>query len=170
MRRPILTLVLAVVVASCAQSQQTYRLLEGLKPIKVVVEEYDDYADLEHVHLTVEQIQIETELLLRTVGLDLVDKDADSGFAAYLYVNVNASDSSALAIYSVELQFKAYVNVEGNFRPAGDPRNPSGYATIWDSGMTGYASSDRSNRAVIDALKLEVATFANDYLKANPKD
>ena len=146
--------VLASGFASAANPQQNLSL-KGIKQIEVLVEDMDDTPE----SLTKDQVLNDVQLRLRRAGLSVLP--ASSNNIPYLYIRVGTSRvSPGLFVDKIDVKFTEAM------LSAKDPQLGVMYASTWDTGCFGTATS---GRAIRDALGDLIDQFLNSYFEANPK-
>jgi len=161
-------LVLGSCVLAHAQIYNQRASLKGLTAIHVVSE---DVAAVSEIYgLTREEIQVETEVMLRLAGIKVVtlEETAKNPGAPFLNVQIElaevpkeyyGSENIGLYVYSVRVNlFQKVLLHNGTII----------HAITWSSGYGGVIGKKRL-RDLQDDLKAEVNKFINDYLAANPK-
>jgi hypothetical protein len=147
--------------------------LKGIGAVSVVVENLSD--DAIQGGLTMEQLQTDVEVKLRTAGIRIYDQsdaspEATSEYyangAPYLYVRVSANASDIAPTFAVDVEVKLSEFV----RMYDDPSKVT-MAPIWQTpGFIGLVGTNWFQEDVRQKVKDEVDVFINDYLTVNPKD
>ncbi len=128
-------------------------ILTGLKSVGISIQNPDK--DAEDDGLTEEAIQRTVELRLRSAGITLRQTDSP-----ILTVIPRCLKSRDLPTYSVSFRVELIADAEYRFKPIRVP--------IWSRQTTGIYGSQRLREATQVVADL-IDEFANEFLKANPK-
>jgi hypothetical protein len=144
-------LLLLLLVTNPSQGASTPGDLKGINSVNVVIEEIND--DAKHDGLDRENLQTQVELHLRMAGLQV-----NTASPCFLYVN---------ACTLKESEYSYYINV--NFNEIATIRTHLMYVNTWEDGRIGVAPASELNDEVTKVVLNEVDTFANEWLRDNPK-
>lgn len=160
-------ILVGILVVSCGvlwASSQNWRrkYLEGVPGVHVLVNPIDPEAG--KYGLTKENVQNDTELLLRQYGVKILSREEAIETDSYprLFVSVNIHINDTIAAIAIEVELVEEVILQ---------RKPPKLcpATIWETGYFGLVST-RILGEVRKNVKDQVEIFINNYLAANPKE
>jgi len=152
-------ILLALAGQTTDQQQVEYdkdEALIGLGQFRVLVEDLKPESPV-----TKAQLQTDTELRLRSLGIELSPKNIP-----YLYINVNIiaykiGDTIALYFFNVKVSYNDLATLRsGKLVPV----------RIWDTSIVGYASPNVAEKTIRKTVKDQVDLFANAWLKTHPKE
>ena len=130
--------------------------LRGLGKFQVIVEDFNPESPV-----TMDQILTDTELRLRSLGIELKPKGGP-----YLYIMVNTipkkiDDIIFAYIIGIDVTYIDIALLSSGKRAQ---------VNIWHRGSTGYAGIDVAEELIRKGVKDLVDKFANAWLKTHPKD
>jgi hypothetical protein len=154
---PLLLLISTATALGQARLDLNRAPLKGLKKFHVLIESFD--AESQSAGLSTEQLRTDVELRLRRSRVPV----QDSGYDAYLYVNVNPlrlSVGNAWA-YAIHVGFRDSVTLDRD-------KSIGCLAETWDTGGIFVVPTGKLVANVREHIGDYVDKFINDYLAANP--
>lgn len=155
---------------STAQIESSWENLRGLTGISIIVLGVTEEAERDGVDTA--RVRTVVELVLRSAGIQVFTEEerlqereapprfriARLGFqAGFLY----AEASGATVVFCVEVGLLEELLTVGQQAVVG---------LIWTSGAYGTVGRDNLRKTITDAFKEDAEKFANDYLRANPRN
>lgn len=160
----ILVLGLAGSPAVAMDTELSRSTLKGLRGVSVMIESLEP--EVERDGLSRSTIETDVELKLRQAGITVVPPgDQKNSLGAFLYVNVNAIQSSAnrgLYAYSVHVAVNQVVRLVRD-------REVRTVAATWSTGTIVIVGATRISASVRENVRDQVDRFVNAYLAVNPK-
>ena len=160
------TLVFSLIAAPlfALNSEMNRSTLQGLKGIKVLVE--DLAPEVEREGLVKNQIQKEIEVKLRTAGINILNQEEATRAPGepYLYLNININlpkGEEAICSYSIDIALIQNVTLVQN------PKQTT-YAITWSTGGVGLIAK-KSLSQLRESVEDVVEIFMKAFFSVNPK-
>lgn len=174
MRRLVLVLLVSMAVSFAVPSVAVEKFdpthnaytLQKLKFVEVLIESLGTTVP---PGLTEDRLRVATVLPLRSAGItvpegpgiDETELWANRGEYLYVFVHPMSVAKGESFVYSVSVELKQMVRIEGVGSYYG--------ATTWESSVIGIAPQAEATEQIVNTVKAKVEAFAADFLLANPK-
>lgn len=165
----ILVLVSALILPSPATAQIEGQgdYLRGLTGISISVRAVTEEAERDGVDTA--RVRTVVELVLRSAGIRLftfeqrqeLDTTRVRNAVLVFQASILYNASGSIATFVVKVDLEEYLLTVGRQVVLG---------RIWTSGVFGTVGQDDLRKTIIDNFKSHAEKFANDYLKANPRN